>query len=54
MKDRQARKHLAVDLYLSKEGCDFMYISDIGFPTAYHKVSSGGHSSESGIKTILP
>ncbi len=53
MKDRQATKHLVAGSYLSREGCDFIYISDIGSPIVCHKVSSEGHSSESGIKEIL-
>lgn len=53
MKDRQAKKQLAASLYSLKKGWDFKNISDTGFPTACHKVSCEGYSSELGIKAIL-
>ncbi len=53
IKDRQTRKYLTVGLYSSRKGYDFIYISDTGSPTTCHKISSGSHLSELGIKTIL-
>lgn len=33
IKNKHAKKRLAVSLYLLKEDWDFIYISDIRFPT---------------------
>ena len=53
IKNRWVRKRLTASLYLSREGWDFIYISDNGSPTICQRVSNGGNSTESDIKVIL-
>ena len=53
IKNKQAKKHLTADSYSSRENWDFIKISNIRFPTTYHKVSSKNHSNELGIIALL-